>query len=450
MKTCFVTNYPKKEFFQETKFIVDDNIKSEDRVKINVNPRDIKQSLVGFGGAFTEAASVVFNSATPEIKEQIIKMYFDKETGLGYQLGRMAINSCDFSLGNYTYIKKNAQDLRKFNIRREKKYTIPFVKEAMVYAKDLKMATAPWSPPKHFKTNDDMNNGGKLLKAYYTFYSDYIVKYMLEMRRKGIKIEYLSLQNEPEANQTWDSCLYTPEEMIELVKVIAPNLKKNNLNAKIVVLDHNRDLLEKWATAVAADKEALELIWGLAIHWYVSEDFDALRRAKEIAPSLNIIFTEGCVEGGPKPYAIHTGERYARNIIGDLNNGCAGYIDWNLLLNEQGGPNHKQNYCDAPMLLMNDGSLVVNSSYYYIGHFAKFFRSGSKVLGSTVSDTRLQVLAGLSTKKERIVVICNPTDDHISYQVDGIKEDIKGIISAHTIQTWVVKKDPKPVQNEQV
>lgn len=441
MKNCYVTDYANKEYFKDTVFDLDENIQPEDRVLIKVFPKEIKQVLVGFGGAFTEAAASVYQNASEEVKQQIVKMYFDKEEGLGYQLGRMAINSSDFALSNYTYFKKNAQDLRKFSIKREVKCTIPFVKDAMVYAKDLKMAVAPWSPPRHMKTNDNMNNGGKLLKAYYPFYAEYICRYLTDMRRKGVKIEYLSIQNEPEANQTWDSCLWTPEEAIQFVKILEPKLRRKFLKTKIILLDHNRDLLEKWATAIAADEAASKIIWGLGIHWYVSEDFDALRRAKEIAPNLNILFTEGCVEGGPKPGAIDTGERYARNIIGDLNNGCVGYIDWNLLLDINGGPNHKENYCDAPMLLDGE-NLIVNSSYYYIGHFAKFLKAGSKVVHHELSDNRLQVLSALSRKKERVVVICNPTDENIPYRVEGVKEEIAGIIKAHTIQTWLVRKDP--------
>ena len=313
--------------------------------------------------------------------------------------------------------------------------------DAMKYSPNLKMAVAPWSPPAFMKSNNEMNHGGKLLKSYYDLYSEYIVKYLLAMKKEGIDIEYLSLQNEPEANQTWDSCIYTPEEMLELVKVIHPKLQRNCLNPKILILDHNRDILEKWAAAAQNDKEALELIWGLAIHWYVSEDFDALRRAKMIAPSLNILFTEGCIEGGPRPFKLHTGERYIRNMIGDLNNGCSGYIDWNLILDEKGGPNHKNNFCDSPMLLLDDGFLIVNSSYYYIGHIAKFIKKGSYILEHLNENNELYVLTALNELKQTVIVLCNSTDKNLTYSVKYLDEDVKGLIEAHTIQTWVVDND---------
>ena len=435
MKKCYQTNYLKKEYFKEVSF--QDLNKDEVDSTIYIKTHFLKHQIVGFGGAFTEASAYVFNQASPEVKEKILKMYFSNE-GLGYELGRMSIHSCDFSLENYTYVSENDQTLERFNIERERKYLIPMLKQAMEYSPNLKMAVAPWNPPAYMKSNNEMNRGGKLLKAYYDLYSEYIVKYLLAMKEEGINIEYLSLQNEPEANQTWDSCLYSPEEMLELVKVIHPKLVRSNLNPKIIILDHNRDILEKWAKAAQNDKEALNLIWGLAIHWYVSEDFDALRRAKLIAPSLNILFTEGCIEGGPRPFKLHTGERYIRNMIGDINNGCSGYIDWNLILNEQGGPNHKNNYCDSPMLLFDDGFLVVNSSYYYIGHIAKFIKNGSYVLEHLKENHDLQVLTALNELKQIVIVICNPTDKDITYSVKYLEEDVTGLIEAHTIQTWVV------------
>ena len=438
MKKCYQTNYPKKEYFKEISFknLNLDNIDSTIYIKKN-KPL---QKIVGFGGAFTEAASYVFHQASDEVKEKILKMYFSDE-GLGYELGRMSIHSCDFALENYTYIEEFDHTLKTFSIEREHKYLLPMLKEALNYSPNLKMAVAPWSPPAFMKSNNQMNRGGKLLKSYYDLYSEYIIKYLLVMKEEGIDIEYLSLQNEPEANQTWDSCIYEPQEMLELVKVIHPKLVRNNLNPKILILDHNRDILEKWAKAAQNDKEALKLIWGLAIHWYVSEDFDALRRAKMIAPSLNILFTEGCIEGGPRPFALHTGERYIRNMIGDLNNGCSGYIEWNLLLNEQGGPNHKNNYCDAPMLLLDNGDLVINSSYYYIGHIAKYIKNGSYVLEHINEANKLQVLTAINQNHQLVVVICNPTSDDLNYQITYSKEDIKGQILAHTIQTWVIDND---------
>lgn len=435
MKKCYGTNYLKKQFYKEINFRPLDDVK---RTKIQLDFENICQTILGFGGAFTEAAAHTYNQANDEVKKQIMEMYFNRENGLGYELGRLAINSCDFAIDNYTYVEEDDQLLTSFSLARDEKEVIPFLNEALKYQPELKLMAAPWSPPSYMKTNNNMNNGGKLLKAYYSLWADYLIKYLEEMAKRGIKIEFISIQNEPEANQTWDSCLYTPEEAREFVKVLGPKLTRKKLDVKVVVLDHNRDILEKWANSFASDKEALKYTWGLGVHWYVSEDFNALRNAKQIAPKLELIFTEGCIEGGPQPEQLATGERYARNIIGELNNGTIGFIDWNLILNEQGGPNHVGNFCDAPLLYVNN-ELVVNSSYYYIGHFAKYLHCGSKIISSTVSDNDLQVLAAINEKNQKVIVIVNPSERNINYQINGLDEETKGSIHRHTIQTWVVE-----------
>ena len=204
MKKCYQTNYSNKEYFKEVSFN-NENLNNPDAQIFIKN--NILQKVVGFGGAFTEASAYVYSKASKENQEKLMNLYFSKE-GLGYELGRMSIHSCDFALGNYTYIEENDQTLKTFSIQREYDYLIPMIKEAMSHSPNLKMAVAPWSPPAFMKTNNQMNRGGRLLKAYYNLYSEYIVKYLLAMKQEGIDIEYLSLQNEPEANQTWDSCIY--------------------------------------------------------------------------------------------------------------------------------------------------------------------------------------------------------------------------------------------------
>jgi glucosylceramidase len=399
------------------------------------------QTIIGFGGAFTEAAAYVYHHALEDVRSKMMEMYFDPEKGIGYTLGRVVINSCDFSLGNYTYVRENDISLDSFDFSHEELYTVPMIKDAMKYVPKLNLMAAPWSPPAYMKTNNSMNYGGQLKKDCYSLWADYLIRYLDEMKKRGIRIEYLSIQNEPEANQVWDSCLYSPEDAAAFVKVLGPKLKKSNhQDVKVVVLDHNRDILVKWATAFAKDEEALKEVWGLGVHWYVSEDFTRLSAAKKIAPSLHLIFTEGCIEGGPRKGSMASGERYARNIIGDFTNGCEGFIDWNLCLNEAGGPNHVGNYCDAPMLLAGNG-LLVNSSFYYIGHFSRFVKNGAKCLKTDITGNALQTVSFLNPDGEKIIVICNPSDSDQTVEVRLDKGIHRGLIKSHTIETWCIANE---------
>lgn len=435
---CFQTDYLKKEYFKDitNQFA---SITPKNSNVININSNITYQEIIGFGGAFTEAAAFVYHEASNKIKDQLIKMYFDSIEGINYQLGRVVINSCDFSLHNYTYVEENDFSLATFNMEREDQWTISMIRDAMKYS-DLALMAAPWSPPAFLKTNRSMNHGGKLIPEFFNIWADYLIKYLDEMQKRGLKVEYLSIQNEPEANQVWDSCLYSPEEALSFIKVLGPKLKIKHPNTKIVFLDHNRDILVKWASALKKDKEADEYIWGFGIHWYVSEDFNALVQAKKLCPTKKILFTEGCIEGGLKLGSVTTGERYARNIIGDFSHGCIGYIDWNLCLNKMGGPNHVGNYCDAPMIIdyQTDKQLIINSSYYYIGHFSKYIKPGSVRIDSN-HHSRLQVIS-FKKDNEIIIVICNSEGSDVEYTLLIDNNQLAGKINKHTIQTWCIKK----------
>ena len=350
-----------------------------DHMLLAINDRVTYQTFLGFGGAFTEAAAYTLNYLSQEQQENVIKDYFDPEKGLGYTFGRTSIHSCDFSLGHYTYIEEGDKTLATFDVSREEQYVIPMIKKAMKYAPNLKLMASPWSPPAFMKTNNQMAHGGSLLPEYRQTWANYFSKYLTEMQKRGLPYFAVSVQNEPAAVQVWDSCIYTAEEERDFVKMhLGPTLKNDHPNVKIVIWDHNRDILIERASVVLDDEEARQYVYGVGNHWYVSEAFENLSMVKNLYPDIHMIFTEGCQEGGPHFGAWHTGERYGRNIIGDLNNYLEAFIDWNLVLDETGGPNHVGNLCDAPIMINRDTLEVTkNSSYYYIGHFSKVIRPGA-------------------------------------------------------------------------
>ena len=180
---------------------------SEDKGKeacvLNVYPEIEYQTIKGFGGAFTEAAAVTLDKLSPENRDKIIQLYFDKEEGIGYNFGRVHINSCDFSLGNYSCVEENDETLGSFNINRDKQWVIPMIKDALKYG-DIRILASPWSPPAYMKTNGEMNHGGKLKEEYFELWSDFYVKFIEEYKKAGIDIWGISVQNEPKATQKWD------------------------------------------------------------------------------------------------------------------------------------------------------------------------------------------------------------------------------------------------------
>ena len=237
------------------------------------------------------------------------------------------------------------------------------------------------------KTNRSMLQGGQLRKECRAAWVRYIDRYLTEMERRQFPIRYLTVQNEPEARQPWESCLYDPqEEAAFIVDFLGPMLQRRHPQVRLLGWDHNRDRLEARADALLSAGSAA-YVWGLAYHWYVSEDHAALARIRKAHPGIHLMFSEGCLEGGPQPDSWEPALRYARNYLHDLNNGCEGFLDWNLLLDRQGGPNHLGNFCHAPILADTaSGTIKENSAYYAIGHFSRVIRPGAVRIGAEYED----------------------------------------------------------------
>ena len=310
-----------------------------------VNPNKEFQSFRGFGGSFTEAAAHTWANATAENKKEILRAYFNKETGLGYNMGRTTIHCCDFALEPYTYIEEGDHTLKTFSIERDKKWIIPFLKAAMEEAGEpLELLCSPWSPPPFMKTNHDINHGGSLKEDYYQIWASYMVRYIREMRAEGIEISMISVQNEPEAVQTWASCIYdATQEARFATDYLYKELEKEGLQnqVKIIIWDHNRDGIYRRAKEWFSYPKAEQVIWGIGFHWYVSDKSENLSMVHEAFPDKHLIFTEGCVElvnysgvtsSNAGMGAWKHGETYGRNIINDMNHYNEAQIDWNCLM----------------------------------------------------------------------------------------------------------------------
>ncbi|SFC11524.1 glucosylceramidase [Alkalibacterium subtropicum] len=406
---------------------------------VTVDSTQTYQTWMGFGGALTESATYTMDQLPAEKKESILQAYYNKENGLGYTLGRLHIASCDFSLENYDYIEENDETLETFNMDREEKWVLPTLRRAQEIAGEpLTLVASPWSPSAWMKTNGERNNGGKLKKEYYTLWAQFIARYLKEMKDKGFETFAITVQNEPAATQTWDSCEFTAEEEAEMVKVLSGVFKEENLDVNIIIWDHNRDIIFERADTVLSDPEANKGVWGVGNHWYMSEDFEALSKVHDKYPDKHMIFTEGCIEGGVQLGAWHTGERYARNIIGDMNNWLEGFLDWNIVLDEQGGPNHVGNYCDAPIIADTKEKVAhYNSSYYFIGHLSKYIRPGAERVDVTLSGDDLSVVAFKNEDGSLVTVLLNETDKASDLVLSLDNEGAAVHVPAHSITTVV-------------
>ena len=413
--------------------------KTESR-SIKVDKNLTRQSILGFGGAFTEASASIYDQLETDKKNEIIQAYFG-DSGNQYNMGRTHINSCDFSLGNYALCEQEDRKLTDFSIERDKKMLIPFIKEALNKASSpIFLMASPWSPPPWMKTNDQMNHGGKLKEEFQDTWAEYYCKYIEFYERDGIPIWGISVQNEPEAVQTWDSCIYTGEEERDFIKnFLGPALKRNKyLDKKLVIWDHNRDVMVERSRAVLSDPDAAKYVWGTGFHWYNGDHFDEVQKVHDEFPDKELIFTEGCQEGGPHNGSWDLGERYATSIINDLNRYTVAWIDWNLLLDERGGPNHVGNYCSAPIIVnTKTQELLYQSSYFYLGHFSRFFSRGDKIIECENTSNQLLSLSGINKNGRLTTTIMNKEEDSIPFLYDSGSDKKSYLIPPRSIITII-------------
>ncbi|MTI30513.1 glycoside hydrolase family 30 protein [Xanthovirga aplysinae] len=420
----------------------------ESEVSVFVNPNKRFQKFMGIGGAITDASSEVFAKLPEEKQEELLQAYYNREKGIGYTLARTTIHSADFGSGSYTYIEEGDKELKTFSIDHDKEFRIPLIKKATAAAGgELLLYASPWSPPAFMKTNNDMLHGGKLLPEYYDTWATYFTKFIKAYEAEGMPIWGVTIQNEPMAVQRWESCIYTAEEERDFLKNhLGPIMAKEGLgDKKIVVWDHNRDLITQRANTIFEDPEAAKYAWGIGFHWYETwaggePMFDNLENVHESYPTKNLLFTEGCQEAfNPERYQYWpNAERYGRSMINDFNKGTVGWTDWNILLDERGGPNHVGNFCFAPIHAdTKSGELIYTPSYYYIGHFSKFVRPNAQRVSTTSSRSHLLSTSFINEDGKMATVVMNHTDENITYNLFVGSDETQLTIPAHAMQTLV-------------
>lgn len=422
----------------------------ETQVCVFVDPAKTFQTMIGIGGALTDASAEVFAKLPAAKQKELLEAYYNPEKGIGYTLARTNIGSCDFSSDSYSYVKEGDSLLSSFSVDHDLKFRIPFIKQAISAAGGkLTMYVSPWSPPAFMKDNKDLLHGGKLLSKYNQSWSDYYIKFIRAYEAMGIPIWGLSVQNEPMATQKWESCIYTAEEERDFIKkFLGPALHKNGFGDKrLIAWDHNRDLVYQRASTILEDPGAAKYVWGIGFHWYETwtgsaMQFENVRRVKEAFPDINLIFTEGCVEAYrfDRLHDWALGERYGFSLLNDFNCGTVAWTDWNILLDENGGPNHAGNFCFAPVHFnTKTGELTYTNSYYYLGHFSKFIHPGARRISCSSNRDKLQTTAFVNPDGNLAVIVLNLSDDRIPYRlwISGKAASLES--EPHSIATVVVE-----------
>jgi glucosylceramidase len=420
----------------------------ETDIAVFVNPEKRFQTFFGMGGAITDASAEVFSTLKPAKKSEFLKAYYDQKTGIGYSLLRTTIHSSDFSSGSYTYIKEGDKELTSFSIAHDKKHRLPMIKQAIAAAGGkITTYASPWSAPAFMKTTNNMLQGGKLLPEYNHAWATYYTKFIKAYEKEGVPIWGITVQNEPMAKQTWESMIFSAEEERDFLKNhLGPTMAKEGLgDKKIVVWDHNRDLINHRVNTILGDPEAAKYVWGVGFHWYETwTGAEPLNRnvaeVHQAYPKVNLLLTEATVEkfNAERYQYWPNGERYGSAIINDFNSGAVGWTDWNILLDQNGGPNHVGNFCFSPIHAdTKTGELIYTPSYYYLGHFSKFIRPAAERVSAATSRSTLLVTSFMNSDNSLATVVMNQTDKPIAYRLFIGNQETNVNIPARAIQTLV-------------
>lgn len=418
---------------------------------IFVDPTTQFQVFIGVGGAVTDAAAETFGKLPPALQQEFLTACYDVKNGIGYTVARTNMNSCDFSSDMYTYVQDNDKALSTFDVKHDEQFKIPLILQAIkTTGGKLKLYMSPWSPPAWMKDNNNMLLGGKLKPEFAQTWADYYVRFIKAYEAKGIPIWGLTVQNEPMAKQRWESCIYTAEEERDFIKnFLGPTLEKNGFgNKKLIAWDHNRDLMYQRASVILNDPAAAKYVWGIGFHWYETwtggpMQFANVGLVSKAFPSKQLIFTEGCKERFSMDSVNNwsLGERYGNSMINDFNNGTAAWTDWNVLLDEKGGPNHVGNFCFAPVHAdTKNMKLIYTNAYYYIGHFSKFIRPGAKRISASPSRALLQATAFQNEDGSIVIVVMNSTakEQHYNIWINGKAASAQSL--PHSINTYILEK----------
>jgi glucosylceramidase len=364
--------------------------------------------------------------------------------------------------------------LKQFTIQPDRADLIPMIKAAQAITKDgFKIIASPWTCPPWMKDNKSYV-GGKLLPEYQPAFALYFSKYLTAYQAEGIPIWGVTVINEPHGNgNNWESTLFSPEEMTQFVQhYLGPHLEQEGWGkVNILGYDQNRAGLPEWVDAMFRNEATAKYFAGTAIHWYESTyDYfpKALQYAHQKAPSKYLIETEGCVDSEvphwkddawywkkeatdwgwdwaspqekhlhPKYAPVH---RYATDIIGCLNNWVDGWIDWNMILDRQGGPNWFKNWCVAPIIADPQTDEVYKTPLYYVmAHFSKFMRPGSVRIGCSQSPHELMSTAVQNPDGSIAVAIFNPTANKQTISIELNHQKTMISIDKEALQTIVIK-----------
>lgn len=414
---------------------------------------DVKyQTFYGFGTCMNDGNAAAVMRLPADKRREAARLFFSTDGGNGYVFCRVPMGSNDFSTCNYTCVKKGDKRLKTFNINQDKKYILPILGIAKQLSPSLRLLVSPWSPPAYMKTNGERLHGGKLKAEYRGQWAEHFAKFIQAYADEGFTTEFVTIQNEPEAVQSWESCIWTGEEEGEFAaNFLRPALDNAGLDTvKILFWDHNRVRVIDRAKATLGMPGARKALDGLAYHWYEGDGFSQLRAFHDLYPEMLIMESEFCT--GPNkgrttmPYGVWNDlELFGHELIGDLNNFTNIIIDFNSFLDTHAGPLHNRPMGGIPNVVVDAhaGTFTPQPCYYGMAHFSRYIRPGAKViLSASSSDGEgIEATAVQNADGSTVCVMLNRSDENRTTRLVVSGKTVKNKIAlpAHSLTTVIVK-----------
>jgi glucosylceramidase len=408
-----------------------------DTTGVRVDTTTTFQTMEGFGYSLTGGSAQVINTLNAKKRTALLKELFTSDPGIGVSYLRISIGSSDLDDHVFTYDDLPAggtdPELKQFSLTEDEKNLIPVLKEILAIAPSIKIMGSPWSAPAWMKTNGSLK-GGSLKPDWYAAYAQYLVKYVQEMALRGVPLDAITVQNEPENPKNNPSMLMTAEEQIVFVgEHLGPSFKKAGLKTKIIIFDHNADHPE-YPTKVLIDVVARDYIAGSAFHLYLGE-ITALSALHDFHPDKAIYFTEQWTSargdfGGDLAWHIKN------LVVGAPRNHAVNVLEWNLAADPNQGPHTDEGGCTECLGALTIGDSVHrNVSYYIIAHASRFVPPGS-VRVASIESAGFPNVAYRTPSGERVLIGLNEGDEQAFVVSEGARS-FHVTLPAHSVATFV-------------
>lgn len=370
---------------------------------IVVDPGQQMQTIDGFGFALTGGSAELLSKMSPQARAGVLRRTFATDGDhIGVSYLRLTIGASDLNSFVFSYDDlapgETDFELKKFDLGQDRKDVIPVLKEILAINPGIKILGSPWSAPAWMKTNNNVR-GGALAERCYGVYAQYLVRYVEEMRKEGIAIDAITIQNEPLNSKNTPSMQWqVGQQLVFLRDHLYPAFTKAGLKTKVILFDHNCDRPD-YPLTLLSDPVISRFADGSGFHHY-GGDIAAMGLVHLARPDKNVYFTEQMIIEKPGSATIDIAATVRRMIIDTSRNWSRNVILWNLAADPENKPHTDKGGC--PMcqggITLDKDAVSINLAYYTIAHASKFVRPGSVRIGSTAPGDKA---IGLTEDEER-------------------------------------------------